>query len=379
MAGHTTLATLGQEDVFLSQDAEVTYFMEQYKQKTRWTSRIDEVLFDQDNLYFGCESFVQLPKSGDIISKIYLKIQNPGVFGTSNILDSAGTLMVKFADLYIGSQLVDRQWGEFIEMKQDIEIPATKQPALSKLTGKNLSNVANGGLTTYTIDIPFFMLKKGIPMCAIKEPVTVRIGFNQASVFCPSIRRAVPFNASLYVENVYLDEPERKYIKSSSQLYLNEHCQLEQFFVKQGVTLVSCKTQFANPVKEIFIVIQADSALGYDYGTTDKLVNMKLEFNNVAHIPEYIGTPTFLRLMQPLEFHTRQPSRIFYMYSFSIDPQSEIPTTHVNFSRILNQNFKFLLTGNTTTNLYIRIYALAYNFVVIEGGNTKVLFSNYES
>lgn len=378
MAGRTALATLGQEDVFLSQDAEVTYFTEQYKRKTRWTSRIDEVLFGPDTQYFGGETFIQLPNSGDIVSKIYIKIQNPGIFGSSNILDSAGTLMVKFADLYIGSQLVDRQWGEFIEMKQDLEIPATKQKALSKLTGKNLSNVTTGGLTTYTIDIPFFMLKKGIPMCAIDDPVIVRLGFNQASTFCPAIQTAVPFNASLYVEYVYLDEPERNYIKNTEQLYLNEHCQLEQFFVRSGVTTAACKTQFANPVKELFIVIQADSAIGYDYGTTDKLVSMKLEFNNVSHIPEYIGTPTFLRLIQPLEFHTRQPDRLFYMYSFSLDPQSDSPTTHVNFSRIINQNFNFILTqGNP--NLYIRIYALAYNFVVIKGGNTQVLFSNYES
>jgi hypothetical protein len=379
MAGRTALATLGQEDVFLSQDAEVTYFTEQYKRRTRWTSRIDEVLFGSDVLSFGCETFVQLPRSGDIISKIYLKIQNPGVFGTSNILDSAGTLMVKYIDLYIGSQLVDRQWGEFIEMKQDIEIPASKQAALSKLTGKNLSNIANGGLTTYTVDIPFFMLKKGIPVCAIKDPIIVRVGFNQASAFCPDMKVSVAFNASLYVEYVYLDEPERNFIKNSKQLYLNEHVQLEQFFVRRGVRTAPCKTQFANPVKEIFIVIQADSALGYDYGTTDTLVSMTLDFNNVTHIPEYIGTPTFLRILQPLEFHTRKPDRLFYMYSFSIDPQSDTPTTHVNFSRLFNQNFTFKLVDGITTNLYVRIYALAYNFVVIEGGNTEVLFSNYES
>jgi hypothetical protein len=378
MAGRTALATLGQEDVFLSQNAEVTYFTEQYKRQTRWTSRIDEVIFGPDTQYFGGETFVQLPNSGDIISKIYLKIQNPGVFGTSNILDSAGTLMVNFADLYIGSKLVDRQWGEFIEMKNDFEIPATKQPALSKLTGKNLSNVITG-LTTYTIDIPFFMLKKGIPICAIKDPVIVRIGFNEASMFCPDIQYAVPFNASLYVEYVYLDEAERSYIKLSKQLYLNEHVQREQFFVPRGVTTATCKTQFANPVKELFIIIQEDSALGYDYGTTDKLVTMSLDFNNVTHIPDYIGTPSFLRLIQPLEFHTRKPDRLFYIYSFSIDPQSETPTTHVNFSRIFNQNFKFNLVSDTVTNLYIRIYALAYNFITIEGGNTEVLFSNYES
>jgi len=374
MAGRTALATLGQEDVFLSQDAEVTYFTEQYKRKTRFTTRIDEVIFNTDIQYFGGETFVELPRSGDLISKIYLKIQNPGVFGTSNILDSAGTLMVNFADLYIGSQLVDRTWGEFIEMKNDIEIPATKQKALSKLTGKNLSNVTTGGLTTYTIDLPFFILKKGIPACAIKDPIIVRIGFNPASTFCPDVQVAVPFNSSLYVEYVYLDDPERDYIKNTKQIYLNEHCQREEFFVPLGTVTVSCKTQFANPVKELFIVVQADSALGYNYNS---IVDMSIELNNVTQLPSTIGTDAFLRVIQPLEFHTRMPDRTFYMYSFSLDPQSDVPTGHLNFSRINNQNFNFNLVSNS--NLYIRIYALAYNFVIFERGNTEVLFSNYES
>jgi len=379
MAGRTALATLGQEDVFLSQGPQVTYFIEKYQQKTRWASRIDEVPFDPNRLFFGGETFMQLPKSGDLISKIYLKIYNPEVFGTSNVLDSAGTLMINHVDLYIGSQLVDRQWGEFMEMKLDLEIPATKQPALSKLIGKNLSNVNTGGLTTYTIELPFFMLKKGIPICAMKEPVVLRFAFNSANKFCPDIQYALPFNGTVYVEYVYLDEPERNYIKKTPQLYLNEHVQLETFFVPKGVTKFTAKTQFANPVKELFFVIQADSALGYNYGTTDYLTNLELDFNNVTHIPYYIGTPAFLRYIQPLEFHTRKPDRLFYMYSFSLDPQNDSPTTHVNFSRIFNQNFTFNLVRGIQTNLYVRIYALAYNFVKFEGGISQVLFSNYES
>jgi hypothetical protein len=283
-------------------------------------------------------------------------------------------------DLYIGSQLVDRQWGEYIEMKQDIEVPQTKQGALSNLTGKNLiPYLTNGGLATYTIDVPFFMLKRGIPICAIKDPIIVRIGFSPVNTFSIGAPPAPSFDASLYVEYVYLDDPERNYIKKTPQLYLNEHVQREQFFVPQGITTAKCKTQFANPVKELFFVLQADTAIGYDYGTTDMLTNLSMEFNNVTHFGDTVGTPGFLRIIQPLEFHTRQPDRIFYMYSFSFDPQSDVPTGHLNFSLINNQNFNFKIIDGLQTGTYIRIYALAYNFVKIERGITEVLFSNYES
>jgi hypothetical protein len=393
MAGRTSLAYLGREDIALSADPEVTYFVEKYTGSSQFSSRIDEVLFDRDRQYFGGETFIQLPRSGDLVTKIYIKIQNPG-FGSAAILDSAGTLMINFVDLYIGTQLVERIWGEYIELKQDIEVPKTKQAALASLTGKNMiPSVSNGGLTTYTVDVPFFLLKKGIPICAIEDPVIIRIGFNPASKFTyPPITTAVTFNASLYVENVYLGEIERNFIKSKPHLYLIEFAQLEEFFVPfaTGNVATTCTLNFTNPVKEMFFVIQNDSALGYDYsntatgtlgttfGTSDQIQNLSLSFNNVDRITTDIGTPAFLRVVQSLEFHTKIQTRLFYNYSFSLDPEGDAPTGHVNFSMVSNQTLKILLNPSTA-NRNIRVYAVSYSFVYLDRGKATVLFSNYES
>ena len=363
MAGRTSLAYLGREDIALSADPEVTYFVEKYTGSSQFSSRIDEVLFDRDSQYFGGETFIQLPRSGDLVTKIYIKIQNPG-FGSAAILDSAGTLMINFVDLYIGTQLVERIWGEYIELKQDIEVPKTKQAALASLTGKNMiPSVSNGGLTTYTVDVPFFILKKGIPICAIEDPVIIRIGFNPVSKFTyPPITTAVSFNASLYVENVYLGDIERNFIKRKPHLYLIEFAQLEKFFVPfaTGNVATTCTLNFTNPVKELFFVVQNDSAVGYDYSNTAT------------------GTPAFLRVVQSLEFHTKIQSRLFYNYSFSLDPEGNVPTGHVNFSMVSNQTLKILLNPSTA-NRNIRVYAVSYSFVYLDRGKATVLFSNYES
>lgn len=393
MAGRTSLAYLGREDIALSADPEVTYFVEKYTGSSQFSSRIDEVPFERQLQYFGGEAFLQLPRSGDLITKIYIKIQNPG-FGTAAILDSAGTLMINFADLYIGSQLVDRIWGEFIELKQDIEVPKTKQAALASLTGKTLlPSVATGGLATYTIDVPFFILKKGLPVCAITDPIIVRFGWSPASKFTsPPVNQAVSFRASLYVEYMYLGEVERNFIKNKSHLYLLEFVQLAEYFVPfaTGNVSTTCTLNFTNPVKEMFFVVQNDSALGYDYsntasgtlgstfGTTDQIQTLALAFNNVDRITTDIGTPAFLRVVQPLEFHTKIPSRLFYVYSFSLDPEGDIPTGHVNFSMISNQTLRLLLNPSTA-NRNVRVYAVSYSFLYVDRGKATVLFSNYES
>ena len=374
MAGRASLAYLGQEDVILSGLPEVTYFLEKYSGQTQFAYRVDEVQFQADTSVFGGESYSILPKSGDLITNAYLKTTSPPL-GTT-VLSSTGTLMLKYVDLYIGSQLVERLWGEFIEMKMDLEVPQTKQQALQTLTGKNVTTP----LAVYTVPLPFSCFKKGLPICALDDDVTIRVQFYPSSMFS-SVITTVPINTILNIEYTYLSQYEVNFIKETPQTFIFEQIQRIEFFAPVGLNLVTCPLQFVNPVKEMFIVIQNSSARGYDYttdGSTDQLKNLTLLFNTTERISATIGTPIFLRNIQALEFHTRIPDRLFYMYSFSLDPEQDEPTGHVNFSRIPNQTL--IINMNTSTdNRTIVIYAVNYNFLAIEKGRAPVMFPNFES
>ena len=309
-----------------------------------------------------------------LITNAYLKTTSPPL-GTT-VLSSTGTLMLKYVDLYIGSQLVERLWGEFIEMKMDLEVPQTKQQALQTLTGKNVTTP----LAVYTVPLPFSCFKKGLPICALDDDVTIRVQFYPSSMFS-SVITTVPINTILNIEYTYLSQYEVNFIKETPQTFIFEQIQRIEFFAPVGLNLVTCPLQFVNPVKEMFIVIQNSSARGYDYttdGSTDQLKNLTLLFNTTERISATIGTPIFLRNIQALEFHTRIPDRLFYMYSFSLDPEQDEPTGHVNFSRIPNQTL--IINMNTSTdNRTIVIYAVNYNFLAIEKGHAPVMFPNFES
>ncbi len=382
MAARASLAFLGQEDVILSSDPQVTYFVEQYKGWTPFAQRVDQVNFDQNWLSFGSEATVTLPRIGDLVTDMYLKINFPVAdLGSSTIRDSVGTLMIHSVELYIGEEIVERLWGEFLALKWDLEIPESKQGSLVELIGKGTAIPASN----YTIPLPFSIFKKGLPLCAFNEDVTIRLILHPSSFFTtnPPVNMNSQIKANLDVEYTYLSDNEIDFVKKNPQLYIFEQIQKASFFTLQGTDTVTCPLNFVNPVKELYFIIQNDTAGGYDYsnvtgGTTDQLNNLVMFFNSTDRISTEIGTPLFLRNIQALEFHTRTPSYLFYMYSFSLDPESDVPTGHVNFSRIDKQNL-VLSMNPSTANRYVTIFAQSYNFLLVQDASAQILFKNFTS
>jgi len=419
MAGRASLSFLGQEDISLSGDPQVTYFVERYAGQTQFSQRVDQVIFEEQSVTFGSENHRILPRKGDLITNMYMLVQFPNI-GT--VLDSVGTLMFQYVELYIGSELVERLYGEYIEMAYDLTIPKGKQPALKFLTGKTLQ-FQNVPLGSYYVPLPFSLFDKGLPLCAIKDEVTFRIVWNPSTFFTqPPVQYTGIFTATLSVEYTYISDEEIRFIRGNGQTpkgsglgdapqvpqgpqgslqgqsrsepsgptspvpRIFEQVQRNEFFIPQGVSNVQCLLNFYNPVKELFFVLQQDSARGYDYsntatasastgtiGTTDLLNALQLNFNTTDRIEPRVGTPQFLRIIQPLEFHTRVPDRLFYMYSFSLDPEGDSPTGSVNLSIIKNQ-ILYLSLNPTPTNVNVRVYAVSYNFLEPSG---RVTFSNF--
>jgi len=393
MAGRASLAFLGQEDLALSADPEVTYFIEKYKGSTHFSSRVDKVQFENGAINFGQEQIVYIPKSGDLITAMYLKLFSPYTVSTY-VLDSVGTLMINYIELYIGNACIERIYGEYIEMKMDLEIPTGKQASLQGLIGKTPPTARNPSAqiaSSYTIPLPFSCIKGGLPLCLIKDPVFFRISFAPASLF--TVAKASydgPVKSFLHVEYTYLADSEIAYIKSKPQTRLIEQVQRQSFYAPQGRVYNQCLLEFVNPVKELFFVIQNDTAQGYDYtltapatidtgssvfGTGDQLIQMNLIFNSTERISTDIGNPVFLSTIQSLEYHTRKPDRKFYTYSFSIDPEGDAPTGSVNLSMIKDQIIQLTLNPSGSGR-EIRVYASSYNFLNFENGKTGLAFKN---
>jgi hypothetical protein len=106
MASRASLAFLGQEDIALSMDPEVTYFKEKYEGSSLYASRVDKVQFDDNQLVLGGENFLTLPRSGDLITEMYLKVFFPPSLLAVQVEESVGTLFIEHVEIYIGSMLI---------------------------------------------------------------------------------------------------------------------------------------------------------------------------------------------------------------------------------------------------------------------------------
>lgn len=377
MAGRATLAYLGADDVMLVGNPEMTYFIERYSTSIPFAKRLEIISFDSQ-VRFGQETAVDIQRRGDLVSAIYLRLNSPPI---PSVCDSAMNYMIEYVELYSNSQLVERLYGEHIEMMNDIRVPAGKQATLQYLTAKVYPLTSTGLNTSYNIPLPFTCLKKGFEIG--NNVINLKISLKNSSQFSyPVFVYTGSLDMSLLVEYIYLSEP----LKRDMQIF--EQVQRVEFIAPQGINNVRCNLGFMNLVKELFVVIQNVGAFGFDFttdgaynlasqvwvnGTTEQLSSLVLKFNGVERITREIGTPLFLRVIQPMEFHTRVPDRKFYMYSFSIDPDGDVPTGQINMSRIFNQILELNMNPSAQAR-FIRVYAVNYNFIK----DGRVLFSNNE-
>jgi hypothetical protein len=406
-SGRVEVAYTGIQDTFLTGEPQFTYFQKQYKKHTKFAMETIDNAMD-GNPSFGQTLNCFIPRKGDLIHTIYLHIElsalssasQPGVsFGYT---DSIGNAIVEYADLIIGGQTVQRITGEYMEIYNDLYVSNSQQSALTYMvgytgtyTGLGAATTANGYPKIFLIPLPFYFYKTeslAIPMTSIdKQEIQVQIKLRPlknlvVNVASPST--AVPSDivgtitkVSMPVEYIFLSSGEMSYLKSKPFDYVVTQLQLSRFTMDAGVTSAQMLLQFTNPVKEIYVVIQ-DSTIGNDifnFKNTqtggDQLENLELTFNNETRLSKDIASALYLRVVQPMTCHTKAPSRFFYTYSFSLNPEDAFPSGQVNMSRIIS---KLININTTPSNVAreVRIYAVNYNILRVNGGIAGIIFND---
>jgi len=355
--------SLGTSEKIISGRPETSYFIQRYAKSSQFSNQIISIPLDTA-INFGEEFTIEIYQEADLVSGAYLEFKYPSGQPPS-VCDSFGTYMFNWVQLEYGDQILERIDGEFLELMNDLTVPQGKQGALSNLVGKYLTS----NLAVYDVRLSFDLFKKYMPICALKENPRIRFSLRNFNEGCPTATNTnPPFSAQLFVNYVFLPEPERNYFIKNSLTYLFE--QTQRFDTTLGNSNCTVWTDFQNCTKELFIVIQ--SSIGLPYQWTDVLRYMRFVLNGVEIIPYDLGTSLFMRCLQPLENHTRAPDRNFYMYPFAIDPENDNSTGSVNLNG-LKQQFDFVLLPSRYPNV-VHIHTKTYNVMKIQDGLLGVLF-----
>jgi len=433
--GLLQLVATGRQDIYLSGNPQTTFFKQVYRRYTNFSVETQRIPFDTAT-DFGKLVTVKVPRTGDLLSQLYLQIdlpemtfagpvpQTPGIATETPVnyaqptdsvswVNGIGYAMIDYISVWIGQQEIDRQYGEFMYLWTQLTTPGSKKNGVNYMTGTQDVYTASSqpGPLNLMIPLSFWFCKNpglALPLIALQATpiqIWVRLKNGNSMLFtnglenavlnngpCPSVLTASPpviTDMILWGDYIYLDTEERRRFVSSRHEYLIEQVQQQKrYSIPLNTSRISVPLVFNNPIKEIIWVVNEDRMLQahewFNYGSRmlnevgipnlDIIAAAQLQFDGYDRF-EVQNAPYF-RLMQPWQRHTAIPNDFIYVYSFSLAPEADQPMGTCNGSRL--DSIVLQLTMNPRVQSYpsgVTTYATNYNVLRIVAGMGGVLFT----
>jgi len=150
--GLIQLLAYGAENQYLMGNPQITFWKIVYRRHTNFSMEHIEVLFNgKQELSYDSTTVLRakLPRHADLISNIYFKNVVPGWrCGTTykiRLIKNYGTTMIKTAKLYIGGQLIDTLYGEWLYIYNDLFQSTDKTSAYDNMIGNTVDRYQQGG------------------------------------------------------------------------------------------------------------------------------------------------------------------------------------------------------------------------------------------
>ena len=319
----------------------------------------------------------------------YYCAAHPNMGGQINVKslryrESIGSQIIKYADLVIGGQTIERITGDYIYMydqihnnKDDID------QTLYFLTGHG-NYIPVSYDWDYNILLPFYFFRHpslAIPVCALtKQLVEIRIQFKKIEDVVVSYSNGTisqpPAGISSSIKEVslvtdffFIMEDERNFLLTRPIEYVITQLQLSQFKFKVGESKKSGMLNFKNPIKEMFFMAESE-----DVHKLCPIKNVIMKFNNNTIID---ADNLMLSYEQPLKYYTGITGNDFGVYSFSMKPETYYPTGQVNMSRISHNLIEIDLESPDVNFAHnVKVYAVNYNVLRILSGLGGIAYSN---
>lgn len=299
---------------------------------------------------FGQRFTTQISRNGDLIWKVYLEATLPELTstdaGTQCWTRRIGEVMIDYVEVQIGGQTIDRQYGQWLTLWQELTQPAELSDTYNVMIG-NTSVLTTEASTVPSAEIYvplqfWFCQSPGLalPLIALQyHEVVINIqllNFSQLVVSSNGTPTTASLTAaSLWVDYIFLDTDERRQFAQIPHEYLITQLQFTgaQYFASTNVTQ---QLTFNHPCKELVWVTQlasnisttvagnpvnrwtdfTDNGAGANpYAGGDFLVNAVLQLNGQPRFTQRLAG--YFNLVQPWQHHTRGPATGIYVYSFA--------------------------------------------------------------
>ena len=401
--GLVQLVAYGAQDVYLTGNPQITFFKTVYRRHTNFAMESIEQTFN-GSADFGKRVTCTISRNGDLISRIYLQATLPGLSqSNAAYVPYSGLVLVKSVELEIGGQRIDKHYGDWLYIWNELSLPSSKKLGYKTMVGEQTQNDAaaqnvyvplefwfcrNPGLALPLIALQYHEVKINLEFRPYTDMIVVSGGSAPAAVTL--------LYASLWVDYIFLDTDERRRFAQLSHEYLIEQL---QFTGDETVTSAvnKIKMSFNHPVKELIWVVQRQD---FTLGTGSVQTNQWLNFTT-ASIPVVVPTPggsnaytasylfdtnllagvgangattlpanpvysakiqlnghdrfaerfgDYFNLVQPFQHHECTPLNPgINVYSFGLKPEEHQPSGTLNMSRIDTATLLLTLKNGTQT------------------------------
>ena len=426
------LVAYGAQDIYLTGNPQITFFKVVYRRHTNFAVESIEQTFN-GSADFGKRVTATISRNGDLIQQMYLEVLLPITTTVTNgeWTYGVGNALVSQAEIEIGGQLIDRQYGDWMNIWTELTIPAGKRDGYDNMVGNALTTGdtdQQGGLSFLVLQRLYVPLQfwfnrnpgLALPLIALQyHEVKLNLELRASTDLINQTGAGLTISAvtvgtlscKLYVDYVYLDTDERRRFAQVSHEYLIEQVQFTGAeSISASTTAKNVTLNFNHPVKELIwahtTTAHATSAMtatgnrwfNYASGTgtaADSFTTGLLQLN--GHDRFSVRFSDYFRKVQNYEHHTRVPrvtadedttvaanrQQYIYSYSFALSPEEHQPSGTCNFSRIDNAVLQLGYGADSTTGgsavtdaMNLNIYAVNYNVLRIMSGMGGLAYSN---
>jgi hypothetical protein len=321
------LVAYGAQDVYLTGNADITFWTVTYRHYTNFAIESIEQTFS-GQVDFGRRVSCTLSRNGDLAYRTYLQVTLPeinqsmgGSYGSESPvyarwLDFPGEQLIAQVEVEIGGQKIDKQYGDWMHIWNQLTMTAEHQRGYFKMVGNttqltfitdpNFADIdgpcesqaprqvcaprnalpestlyiplqfwfcTNPGLALPLIALQYHEVKINLDLRPIDEclwavtTLSCYDGGESISILNKPVPASIAFNqslvaASLYVDYVFLDTDERRRMAQSPHEYLISQL---QFTGDESVGSSSnkIKVNLNHPTEEIIWVVQPDQNVDY--------------------------------------------------------------------------------------------------------------------
>ena len=416
--GLMQLVAYGAQDIYLTGNPQITFFKVVYRRHTNFAVESIEQTFN-GTADFGKRVTATISRNGDLIQQMYLEVETPAMGTGTFFTYGFGNALVKQAEIEIGGQLIDRQYGNWMNIWTELTVPEGKRAGYDDMVGNKATSHSQTGsinanaATRFYVPLQFWFNRNpglALPLIALQyHEVKLNLELRPASELTNGGESsATGLDCKLYVDYIYLDTDERRRFAQVSHEYLIEQV---QFTGAESVTVGATKNvtlNFNHPVKELVWVHTntANATAGFDTGNrwfnyagctsasddVDSFTSALLQLN--GHDRFSVRYADYFRKVQNYEHHCRVPrvgreidggnserQQYIYTYSFALSPEEHQPSGTCNFSRIDNAVLQLKYGAESTfnaqdQNMNLYVYAVNYNVLRIMSGMGGLAYSN---